>query len=200
MIDRWVNSVVHPTLDSIAKKLPARISANEITLAGFAIGLLAVPLLAWQFYSLALVAILINRIMDGMDGAIARQKGVTDLGGYLDITCDFIFYSAVILGFALANPEINGLPATFLIFSFIGTGSSFLAFAVIAEKKGISSAEHGKKSFYYLSGLTEGTETIIFYILICLFPNHFPFLALFFGGLCWITVVGRFGSAFSLLR
>jgi len=92
------------------------------------------------------------------------------------------------------------LTATFLIFSFIGTGTSFLAFAVIAEKHGISSAAHGQKSFLYLGGLTEGTETIIFYIIICLFPEHFPILAVVFGGLCWITVVGRFGSAYSLLR
>ena len=104
------------------------------------------------------------------------------------------------MGFALANPEKNSLSATFLIFSFIGTGASFLSFAVIAEKHGISSEAHGQKAFYYLGGLAEGTETIIFYIFICLFPQYFPVLAVIFGSLCWLTVFGRFGAAYSLLR
>ena len=200
MVDRWANTVVHPTMDDIANFVPRQISANSITFIGFVIGLLAVPLLWLKLYPAALVLILVNRFFDGLDGAVARRNGVTNLGGYLDITCDFIFYSAVIVGFALASPENNSLTATFLIFSFIGTGTTFLAFSVFAEKHGISTAAHGQKAFYYLGGLTEGTETIIFYIIICLFPEYFPILAVVFGSLCWITVVGRFGSAYSLLR
>jgi len=131
---------------------------------------------------------LINRFFDGLDGAVARRNGITSLGGFLDITCDFIFYSAVILGFALAAPEQNSLAATFLIFSFIGTGASFLAFAAVAEKHGISSEAHGQKAFYYLEGLAEGTETILFYIIICLFPGYFPALAVIFGINCCRTI------------
>ena len=200
MVDRWANTLVHPTMDDIAVYVPRQISANNITFAGFAIGLLAVPLLWIENYPAALALILINRFFDGLDGAVARRNGVTNLGGYLDITCDFIFYSAIIMGFALADPGINSLSATFLIFSFTGTGTSFLAFAIIAEKHRISSTARGQKAFYYLGGLTEGTETIIFYIIICLFPQYFPVLAVTFGSLCWLTVVGRFGSAYSLFR
>ncbi|MBC8257569.1 MAG: CDP-alcohol phosphatidyltransferase family protein [SAR324 cluster bacterium] len=200
MVDHWANTYVHPTMDDIANYVPRHISANSITLTGFAVGLFAVPLLWLELYPVALILILVNRFLDGLDGAVARRNGVTNLGGYLDITCDFIFYSAVILGFALAAPDANGLAASFLIFSFVGTGSSFLAFAVIAEKHGISSDAHGQKAFYYLGGLTEGTETIVFYIVVCLFPAYFPMLAVMFGSLCWLTVIGRFGSAYSLLR
>ena len=200
MVDRWANTFVHPTMEDVAEYVPRQISADTITLVGFWIGLVAVPLLFFKLYSAALVLILINRFFDGLDGAVARRNGITSLGGYLDITCDFIFYSAVIFGFALADPEQNSLAATFLIFSFIGTGSSFLAFAAVAEKHGISSEAHGKKAFYYLEGLAEGTETILFYIIICLFPEHFPTLAVIFGSICWLTVIGRFGSAYSLLR
>ena len=200
MLDRWANRFVHPTMEDIADYVPQNISANNITLVGFGIGLIAVPLLWIKLYSAALVVILLNRFFDGLDGAVARRNGITSLGGYLDITCDFIFYSAVILGFALANPEKNSLAATFLVFAFMGTGSSFLAFAIAAEKQGISSKAHGQKAFYYLGGLAEGSETILFYIIICLFPEHFPTLAVIFGSICWLTVVGRFGSAYSLLR
>ena len=200
MVDSWVNRVVHPTMDDLASYVPSQISANSITLVGFGIGLLAVPLLWIKLYSTALALILVNRFFDGLDGAVARRNGVTNLGGYLDISCDFIFYSAVVLGFALADTEKNSLAATYLIFSFVGTGASFLAFAVIAEKHGISSEAHGRKAFYYLGGLVEGTETVLFYVIVCLFPAQFTTLAVIFGSLCWLTVVGHFSSAFSLLR
>ena len=200
MVDNWANRLVHPTMDELASYVPRQISANSITLFGFGIGLLAVPMLLIKLYSVALALILVNRFFDGLDGSVARKNGVTNLGGYLDISSDFIIYSAVIFGFALADQEKNSLAAAFLIFSFVGTGTSFLAFAVIAEKQGISSEAHDQKAFYYLGGLVEGTETILFYIIICLFPEHFTTLAVIFGCICWLTVVGRFGSAYSLLR
>ena len=200
MLDHRINKIFHPIMNGLANHIPRQISANTITLAGFAIGVMVVPLLWLKLYSAALAVILVNRFFDGIDGAVARKNGTTNLGGYLDITCDFIFYSLVILGFALADPENNGLAAAFLIFSFIGTGSSFLAFAAAAEKQGISSDSHGLKAFYYLGGLTEGTETILFFVIICMYPECFPILAMVFGIICWITVLGRFGSAFTLLR
>ena len=200
MLDRRINKIIHPIMNGLVSHIPRQISANTITLAGFAIGVMVVPLLWLKLYSAALAVILVNRFFDGVDGAVARKYGTTNLGGYLDITCDFIFYSVVILGFALTDPENNGLAAAFLIFSFIGTGSSFLAFAAAAEKQGISSDSHGLKAFYYLGGLTEGTETILFFVIICMYPEYFPLLAVVFGSICWITVLGRFGSAFTLMR
>ena len=200
MLDHRINKIIHPIMNSLANHIPRQISANTITLAGFAVGAMVVPLLCLKLYSAAMAVILVNRFFDGLDGAVARKCGPTNLGSYLDITCDFIFYSVVIMGFALAAPENNGLAAAFLIFSFIGTGSSFLAFAAAAEKQGISSDAQGLKAFYYLGGLTEGTETILFFIIICMYPEYFPLLAVVLGSICWITVLGRFGSAFTLLR
>ena len=200
MLDHRINKIIHPIMNGLANHIPRQISANTITLAGFAVGTMVVPLLWFKMYSTAMAVILVNRFFDGLDGAIARKYGPTNLGGYLDITCDFIFYSVVIMGFALAAPEKNGLAAAFLIFSFIGTGSSFLAFAAAAGKQGISSYAHGLKAFYYLGGLTEGTETILFFVIICMYPEYFPLLSVLFGSICWITVLGRFSSAFTLLR
>ena len=200
MLDHRINKVINPIMNGLANHIPRQISANTITLAGFSVGAMVVPLLWLKLYSPALAVILVNRFFDGIDGAVARKNGTTNLGGYLDITCDFIFYSVVIMGFALAAPENNGLAAAFLIFSFIGTGSSFLAFAAAAEKQGTSSDAHGLKAFYYLAGLTEGAETILFFVIICMYPECFPILAVVFGIICWITVLGRFGSAFTLLR
>lgn len=175
------------------------VKANWITLLGFLVGMMVLPALYFGDTALALVFIVINRLMDGLDGAVARVQGATDLGGYLDITLDFIFYSAVIFGFALMNPIENALAASFLIFSFMGTGSSFLAFAIMAEKRKIERLEYGNKSLYFLGGLAEGAETIAFLVLICLLPAHFALLAYVFGGICWITTATRIYAGYRTL-
>lgn len=175
------------------------VKANWITLLGFLVGILVLPALYFGNTVLALVFVVINRVLDGLDGAVARVQGPTDLGGYLDITLDFIFYSAVIFGFALMNPIENALAASFLIFSFMGTGSSFLAFAIMAEKRKIERLEYGNKSLYFLGGLAEGAETIAFLVLICLLPAHFSLLAYVFGGICWITTATRIYAGYRTL-
>src|SRR5262245_33342796 len=105
--------------------------------------------------------------MDGLDGAVARHRGPTDLGGYLDVLLDFLFYAGVPFFFAIGRPD-DALPAAFLVFSFVGTGSSFLAFAAVAARRGIATEARGRKSIYYLGGLTEGAETIVAFVAVCL--------------------------------
>ncbi len=196
MLDAWMRRRIDTPLDRLGRSLAAAgLRANQVTLLGFIVGVAAVPLLAVEAYWPALVLILLNRLADGLDGAIARNTQTTDLGGYLDIVCDFLVYSGVVFGFALARPEANALPAAFLILSFVGTGSSFLAYAVVATKRGVTTKIRGHKSFYYLGGLTEGTETFALFVLLCLFPDAFPWLAWMFGGLCWITTAFRILAA-----
>ncbi len=196
MLDAAMRKLIDPPLGSAATVLKkAGISANAVTVASFLPGLGAAVALGYGAYGVSLALILVNRVMDGLDGAVARQTTPTDLGGYLDIVGDFIFYGAVPFGFAVALPQENALPAAFLLLSFIGTGSSFLAYAVVAEKRKISTDIRGKKSFYYLGGLTEGTETIGFFVVCCLLPQHFPLLAWVFGGLCWVTTLTRIAAA-----
>ncbi len=166
-------------------------TADQVTVLGFVIGLLAIPAIAFEAYLTALVLILLNRLSDGLDGAIARSTKQTDRGGFLDITLDFIFYAGIPFAFALADPYGNALAAAFLIFSFIGTGCSFLAYAIMAEKRRITTDLRGRKSLYYLGGLTEGTETIVLFVLVCLLPTWFPILAVTFGVLCWVTTATR---------
>ena len=199
MIDHKLRPLIDPPLNSLAKQFTRYgVTANQITIAGFLIGLTAMPLIAIQSYPWALLAVVLNRVADGLDGAIARLMGTTHVGAYLDIVLDFIFYSAVVFGFALAKPD-NALSAALLIFSFIGTGSSFLAMSVFAEKIGLVSRAQGEKSLYYLSGLTEGFETILVLVLMCLVPEWFVFLAVTFSVLCWITTFSRINHSCKLL-
>ena len=87
----------------------------------------------------------------------------------------------------MAHPATNALPAEALLASFIGTGSSFLAFAALAEKRGLTDTALPGKSFYFLGGLTEATETITVFSAMCIWPEHFAVLAYGFAGLCAVT-------------
>ena len=198
MFDAALRPVVDATLGPVARQL-ARwgVSANQVTVFGGFMGLAAVVSIIFDALMIGLVFILINRLVDGLDGAVARVSGASDFGGSLDIVVDFIFYSSIPFAFALNDPA-NGVAACFLMFSFIGTATSFLAFAIIAAKRGISSESRGKKSFYHLGGLTEGTETIILLCLMTMMPSHFTILAVIFGVLCWITTAMRIAYAFRM--
>lgn len=166
-------------------------SADAITLAGFAVGLAGVLAAAMSAFGLALLCLALNRLADGLDGAVARLGTPTDRGAFLDIALDFLFYALFPLGFALADPAVNALPAAVLIASFVGTGSSFLAFAIVAERRGLAAADYPSKGIHYLGGLTEGAETIAFLAAICLWPKAFPVLALVFAAACFVTTATR---------
>jgi phosphatidylglycerophosphate synthase len=192
MFDATLLPFVKRAIDRPARMLAARgIRADQITLFGFGIGLVGVLALWAGLFWTALFCLALNRLADGLDGALARLTTPTDRGAFLDIALDFMFYGLFPLGFALHEPDTNALPAAVLIASFIGTGSSFLAFSIIAEKRGLSSEDYPTKGIYYLGGLTEGTETIALFVAMCLFPAAFPWLAYGFAALCAITTLTR---------
>ena len=191
MLDARLRQVIDPPLQAAAGSLVrVGLGADTVTVLGFGVGLLAMVVIALGHPATGLVLFLLNRLADGLDGAVARQTRLTDRGGFLDIVLDFILYSGIVFAFAVRDPA-DALAAAFLIFSFVGTGASFLAFAIMAAKRGLSSEARGRKSLYYLGGLTEGTETILCFALFCLWPNAFTPVAWGFGALCWLTTVAR---------
>lgn len=201
MFDRALNSALQRPLQRLAARLIALgLHAEQVTWGGFLLGLSAIPLIALGHSRWAIVCVVLNRLADGLDGAMARQTRPTDRGAFLDISLDFLFYAAIPLAFALADPTHNGLPAAVLIYSFIGTGCTFLAFAVLAAKRGDSSTAYPNKGFYYLGGLTESTETIAVFVLMCLVPAWFGVLAYGFAGLCALTTVTRISAGIQLFK
>ncbi|MFY2508951.1 CDP-alcohol phosphatidyltransferase family protein [Vibrio pectenicida] len=201
MLDRFSIKIIRSPLALVAAGLDKLgITANQTTLFGFALGVLAFPALYFTQYDLALIFILLNRLCDGLDGALARRQGISDAGGFLDISLDFLFYSLIPFGFVVANPDQNAVAGAFLIFSFVGTGSSFLAFAVMASKRDIENPVYKNKSLYYMSGLTEGTETIACLVAMCLLPQYFPIIAIIFSVACWFTTFTRIYSGFQTLK
>ena len=196
MLDAQLRPVSDRLLNPIGRRLVTLgVTANQVTMIGAAFGLIAAGfVVAGLFYS-ALWFVIANRVIDGLDGAVARASRSSDFGGYLDIVSDFIFYSAIPLAFAVARPE-TALAAAFLIFSFIGTATSFLGFAILAEKHHVTTQIRGKKAFYYLGGLTEGTETILLFLAMLVWPDYFSVMATIFGILCWLTTGTRVYAAY----
>jgi phosphatidylglycerophosphate synthase len=192
MLDRAANAALMPLLNAGARALArAGIGADAVSVVGFVIGLAGGVAIAWQAYTLGLALLLVSRLADGLDGPLARLTQPTDRGAFLDITLDFLFYASVPLAFALADPPANALPAAVLLAAFMGTGSSFLAFAVLAQKRGIASSDYPNKGLYYLGGLTEATETLVCFVLMCLWPHHFAAFAYGYAALCVLTIATR---------
>ncbi|TXH99598.1 MAG: CDP-alcohol phosphatidyltransferase family protein [Pseudorhodobacter sp.] len=192
MLDAKLRPLIDGPLNRVGAMLADRgISANEVT--GFALfmGLVAAGVIAAGLPgALALVPLAVSRLADGLDGAVARATEKTDFGGLLDVVGDFAFYAAIPLAFALRDAG-NAVAAAFLLAAFYINGASFLGFAIMAEKRGISTEAQGKKSLYYSAGLLEGTETIGFFVMLCLWPDAFRPLAVIFGLLCLFTTGAR---------
>ncbi len=191
MFDAKLRPLIDRPLNAMGRRLAGLgIGANAVTLAGVVLGIGAGVAAARADFTLALLLILANRLLDGLDGAVARATRLSHFGGYLDIVGDFVFYAAVPLGFGLATPA-NQLPAMVLLASFILTGISFLAFAAIAGQRGLETEAHGRKSFFYNTGLAEGAETIAVFVAMALLPQHFAPIAYGYAALCLLTVLQR---------
>ena len=200
MFDVAINSAIKPWLQWGAARFPARVSANFISLIGLLLGIACAVCIAYGYTLLALLPLLLSRLCDGLDGALARARGATDLGAFLDIVLDFIFYALIPLSFAVLDPSTNALAAAMLLASFIGTGISFLAFALIAERRGLTSTAYPQKGIYYLGGICEGFETIAFFVLLCLLPGYFALLAYGFAAICALSAGLRIFYACRVFR
>lgn len=199
MLDAFARSIIDPPLNKLSSHIAkTSITGNMVTIIGFGFGVMACIAIAMNYNLIALTLLVINRLFDGFDGGVARARNETsDFGGYLDIVLDFFiyagfpFFASISIGTSAAY-----MASAFVIFSIVCAGVSFLAYAIIAEKRKIKTSKQGKKSFYFSNGLMEGTETIIFLCLICLFPLYFPIICYVFGGLCLITAILRIWNAY----
>ena len=192
MLDTVLRPLINAPLENSGRFLARKgISANSVTLVGLLAGLLAALAIALGLFSLGLLLIVANRVLDGLDGAVARASHTTDSGGYLDIVVDYAFYGSVPLAFAIAEPASNAVAAAALLAAFCLTAASFLAFATIAAKRGIETTAHGRKAFFYSTGIVEGSETILCFLLMTALPDWFVPLAWGFSALCIATVLQR---------
>lgn len=200
MFDARLRPLIDPPLNRVAARIVRwGVTANGLSIAGALAGIGAAVAIGFGHFLAGFVLIVISRLSDGLDGPVARQSRSTDLGGYLDVICDYAFYASVPLGFAFAQPEW-ALPAACLLGGFLMASTSFLGFATLAAKRGLETRAQGAKSFFYLGGLAEGAETIAVLALSALMPAWFPLLAYGYAVVCALTVFGRVAAAVRLLR
>jgi phosphatidylglycerophosphate synthase len=192
MLDGHFKKRLDPWLDRAGQALARRgISANAMTITGFLLGLAAAIAIVLDAFAWGLILIGTSRICDGLDGAVARATGKTDFGGFLDIVLDFAFYGLIPFAFILADPYENGAAGGLLLLSFYINGASFLAFAVMVEKRGLATAAQGMKSLYFTTGLAEAKETSAVFLAFCLFPHWFSEIAIGFALVCFYTALSR---------
>jgi phosphatidylglycerophosphate synthase len=131
--DRWLRPLVG---------VAGGLSPNALTLLALAVGLASAGAAAQQLYGLGLALWAINRVLDGLDGAVARETGQqSDFGGYLDIVADFVVYAAVPIGFFLGQATVElGLSLALLLGSFYVNGASWMYLAAILEKRSAGAA------------------------------------------------------------
>ncbi len=205
MLDRIARRIIDPSLDAAARSLVSTgVTANGVTWAAFACGMASAIAIASDATLIGLVLLLVGRLGDGLDGAVARASGAgpTDYGGFLDISLDFAFYGAIPLAFAILDPGTNAVAACTLILTFYVNGGTVLAFAVMAEKRAAQktvgegeTVARGGKSLLFTTGLAEGTETIAVFAAMCLFPGAFVGIAYGFAALCVVTAGARIALA-----
>ena len=202
MFDKALLKLTKPAVDRMADyAICHKISADQMTLVALGLGTFSALLITLGLTKLALLPLLLGRVADGVDGAIARSSGeLSDRGAFLDIALDFVFYASVPLGFALYDSVNFALPAAVLLACFVTTGTSFLAYASVAAKRGETSADYPTKGIYYIGGITEGGETILFFVLSCLWPGWFPTLAYIYAALCAVTTFTRVKAGWERFR
>ena len=185
---RWIDT---PIALAGRKLTLVGIGADTVSILGLVFGITSALAIVFGQFWIGLTLFLLSRLADGLDGAIARATAGTDRGGFLDIAFDFLVYAAIPLAFAIHNAHANALPAAILLASFLANGSAFLAFSVMAERRGLETTRHGLKSIYYVAGVAEGFETIAFIAAFCLWSEWFPHLAIVFATLCFVSATGR---------
>ncbi len=199
MLDPFMRRLIDPPLKGVAVIWPRRVSANQITISGFVLGIGCFLAIATNNLTAALILLGLNRLADGLDGAVARAQSPSELGAYLDIVADFALWGLLPIGFIILDSD-NSVAAAVLLSSFSMSMTVFLAFAIIAEKRGLETDAQGRKSFFYVAGLAEGTETIAFFAIVIIWPEAFIPAAFVYAGIVYVSVIGRVARSYSILK
>jgi len=194
MLDKQMRRIKENVLTPIARHVGEHISPAGITITGAVIGLASAGV-AWQgWYAAGLGLWLANRVLDGLDGTVARlYNKQSDIGAYLDIMVDFVIYAAIPVGLALSIGTASAYIAlSLLLASFYVNSASWMYLSSLLEKRKQGATTSGEMTGVTMpAGLIEGTETIIFYTLFFLFPQSLTALFLIMTIPVIITIAQR---------
>lgn len=223
MIDKFGRRIKDAFLTPMLRVVPKGIHPNSVTLLSLPPGVATALFAALGIWPWALVAFLLNRALDGLDGLLARTRGVqSDFGGYLDIMIDFLVYAAIPVGIwvgvegELVIPTaeagigvsrsggLQALPLVVLLAVFYVNAASWMYLSSVLEKR--RAAPAGARAVSRTttvempSGLVEGTETVLFYLLFLLLPSYYPLLFYLMAAATSVGVVQRLSWAWRRLR
>lgn len=201
MFDKRLRSLKDMFITPLADLVGRFLSPNEVSLLAFAVGLGCMAFIAFNHLIAAIVFWVINRVLDGMDGLIARRSGrASDAGGYLDIMLDFLVYAGIPLAIAWTDATL-ALVCAAMMASFYVNSASWMYLSAVFEKHGNGASDRGEKTSISMPlGIVEGGETIIFYILMILVPTWRMVLFHLLTGLTFLGAAIRFWQGFKFLR
>ncbi len=197
MFDRQVRRLLARPLQVAGGTLSdAGVSPMALTAVGWVVGVGACFAVGYGQWTLGAVLWLLNRLLDGLDGPTARQRGATELGGFLDIVADFSIYAGFVVAVAVAVPSAR-IAALALLTAYYVSGTAFLALSSLMERRG--GGEGDERSLRFVGGLAEGTETVVVYVLFCLFPAQAQMIAWIFTAAVAVTAVQRIAYGVTVL-
>ena len=144
-VDKELRVVKEIICNPIAKIIGNLLTPTQITIIGFFIGLLCPIFLIYDNYlHFGTLFWLINRLLDGIDGVVARNTNrQTDFGGYIDIICDFIIYAIIPIALAVAHPsEVLYIVLAILQGTFFVNAASLMFLSSILEKRSQGSSSN----------------------------------------------------------
>jgi phosphatidylglycerophosphate synthase len=198
MLDARMRTMLGPALEAAGRRLAASgVRPGSLTAACWAAGAGACAATALRAWPVALGLWLVNRMLDGLDGPVARATAPTDAGGFADIVADFSVYAGIVLGLAVALPGAR-LACVALLTAYYVSGTAFLALSSLAERRRQRLGD--ERSIRFVGGLAEGTETIAVYVLIFLLPQHATVIVWAFTAAVAITAGQRLVTGLRLLR
>lgn len=193
MLDQTTRELKERALRPIAI-FSSGIDPTTITTIALVFGVFAAVTAAMGLYPVALALWFVNRILDGLDGTIARLNNKqSDMGGYVDILFDYVVYALIPLSIVYSQPSDFGWLALSILFVvyYVNT-ASWMYLSSILEKRMAGATLRGEKTSVTMpGGLVGGTETIIVYTLFLLIPWAHPYLFLVFAGMIFFTIVQR---------
>ena len=196
MLDPPVRRALAPGLERTAAGLD-QLGVHPIALTGvgWLVGVAACFAAGTGHWTFALVLWLLNRIVDGIDGPLARRRGATDLGGFLDLLADFSIYAGFVLAVGVERPEAR-VACLALLAAYYLSGTAFLTLSPLLERRGVTG---DGRSLLFVGGLAEGTETVLAYVAFCVFPGEAELIAWIFGAMVTVTVVQRVATGIRTL-
>jgi len=198
MFDTRLRRVVGPHLTVAGKGLASRgVTPGVVTGVAWLVGAGACVAVTFRLWPAALALWLLNRLLDGLDGPVARAIGQTDRGAYLDVVSDFSIYGGFVLGLAIAVPNAR-VSCVVLLFTYYVSGTALLTLSSLLERR--RQNDHDERSVRLTGGLAEGFETIVVYALFCLVPDATAVIAWTFSTAVAITAIQRVWTGAQLLR